>query len=146
MIPSFLWARLGPVKKKHKRTIEAPYVPGRRLVTITTDGSCHRNPGPGGWAAILQEDGTEKERVISGYDPVTTNNRMELMAILRGLQRLGESSNVLVVTDSAYSISACESCSKSRGQGWKRGKNTIVKNSDILEDIYHQLCRHRVLF
>ena len=76
----------------------------RKLVTIYTDGACSGNPGPGGWAAILQFGPHEKE--ISGYMPGTTNNRMELFAAISGLGALKEPCNVRLYSDSAYLVNA----------------------------------------
>ncbi|MHC1739603.1 MAG: ribonuclease HI [Anaerolineaceae bacterium] len=69
-------------------------------VVIYTDGGCHPNPGPGGWAALIIIDKAKKE--ISGYEPQTTNNRMELTAAIRALLTLKESSQVKIYTDSRY--------------------------------------------
>lgn len=71
-----------------------------KKVTIYTDGACSGNPGVGGWAAILIFNGVEKE--ISGYDKQTTNNRMELFAVIQALRALKESCEVEIYTDSAY--------------------------------------------
>jgi ribonuclease HI len=74
--------------------------PGSELVEIFTDGACSGNPGPGGWGAILRYRGTEKE--LSGAEPLTTNNRMELMAAIMALEALKRPSHVCLSTDSLY--------------------------------------------
>jgi len=79
------------------------------LIEIWTDGACSGNPGPGGWAAILRWRDHEKE--LSGAEPHTTNNRMELMSVLKGLSALTRPSCVAIVTDSAY-------VEKAFTQGW----------------------------
>ena len=71
-----------------------------KIVEVFTDGACLGNPGPGGWAALLRFDGREKE--LSGGEPDTTNNRMELMAAIAGIEALKRACSVLVVTDSEY--------------------------------------------
>jgi len=75
-----------------------------KTVEIFTDGACSRNPGPGGWAAILIYNGIEKE--IFGFEPDTTNNRMELMAIIKAIEVLKDSCIVKIYTDSAYVFNA----------------------------------------
>ena len=77
-----------------------------KTVTLYTDGACSGNPGPGGWGAILEYNGVEKE--LSGGEENTTNNRMELTAVIRGLQALKESCIVELYSDSKYVIDALE--------------------------------------
>jgi ribonuclease HI len=72
------------------------------FVRLFTDGACSGNPGPGGWAFILRHEATGKELVASGGEPTTTNNRMELLAVIRGLEALKKPCRVDVVTDSQY--------------------------------------------
>ncbi len=86
-----------------------------KTVTIYTDGACSGNPGPGGWGAILEFNGVEKE--ISGGEPSTTNNRMELTAVIRALQALKEPCIVELYSDSKYVIDALE---KGWAMGWKK--------------------------
>src|SRR5690606_13312762 len=75
--------------------------------TLTTDGACLGNPGPGGWAALVRGDGQE-ESLVSGGERETTNNRMELMAVIEGLDRTPTGSQVHIVTDSQYVMNAFE--------------------------------------
>ena len=86
-----------------------------KTVTLYTDGACSGNPGPGGWGAILSYMGHEKE--MSGGEENTTNNRMELMAVIKGLQALKEPCIVELYSDSKYVIDALE---KGWAQGWKK--------------------------
>lgn len=117
-------------------------------VTIYTDGSCLGNPGPGGWAAILQLDGTEHRRELSGGARLTTNNRMELNAVLEALGTLREPCAVALYTDSQY---VCHAVSKGWLRGWKK-KNWIksdkkpVKNVDLWRRLPALLQRHEVTF
>jgi ribonuclease HI len=86
-----------------------------KKIDIYTDGACSGNPGAGGWAAILIYNGYEKE--ISGYDKNTTNNRMELFAIIQGLAQLKEPCEVTVYSDSAYAV---EAFNKKWIENWKK--------------------------
>ena len=86
-----------------------------KTVTLYTDGACSGNPGPGGWGAILEYNGYEKE--LSGGENPTTNNRMELTAVIRGLQALKEPCIVELYSDSKYVIDALE---KGWAAGWKK--------------------------
>ena len=86
-----------------------------KTVTLYTDGACSGNPGPGGWGAILEYNGYEKE--LSGGENPTTNNRMELTAVIRGLQALKEPCIVELYSDSKYVIEALE---KGWAAGWKK--------------------------
>ena len=77
-----------------------PMTPAEKIVEIYSDGACSGNPGPGGWGTILRYDGREKE--LSGFEPATTNNRMELMAAIAGLEALKRPCTVRLTTDSQY--------------------------------------------
>ncbi|MSQ06354.1 MAG: ribonuclease HI [Dehalococcoidia bacterium] len=87
---------------------------GGDRVTIYTDGACKGNPGRGGWAAVLYEDGVQ--RTVSGHDPWTTNNRMEMLAAIRGLEAVGNAAEVVLYSDSSLVINTMT-------KGWKRNKN-----------------------
>ena len=113
-------------------------------VTIYTDGACSGNPGPGGWAAILSHAGREKE--LSGGEADTTNNRMELTALIEGLHALKEPCSVTVTTDSKY---VADGINKGWARSWQR--NGWVKsdkkpalNSDLWEILLAELDRHEV--
>ena len=86
-----------------------------KTVILYTDGACSGNPGPGGWGAILEYMGHEAE--LSGGEPSTTNNRMELTAVIRGLQRLKEPCIVELYSDSKYVIDGLQ---KGWAEGWKK--------------------------
>jgi ribonuclease HI len=99
-------------------------------VEIFTDGACRGNPGPGGWAALLVSGGTRKE--VSGADPATTNNRMELMAAIEGLGALKRRCAVKLYTDSKYVLQgATEWLPNWKARGWKTAAREPVKNQDL---------------
>ena len=115
-------------------------------VDIYTDGACRGNPGRGGWGAILVYNGHEKE--LSGGDPQTTNNRMELTAAIVALERLKEPCEVTLYSDSKYMI---DSITKGwavswRARGWKKGDKSPALNPDLWDQLL-QLCDiHKVTF
>lgn len=113
-------------------------------VTIYTDGACSGNPGPGGWAAILGHRGVEKE--IVGGEAQTTNNRMELMAVIAALRALREPCEVDLHTDSAYIHRAFTEKWVDRWQrnGWKTASKKPVENQDLWQELIHEVNRHRV--
>ncbi len=117
-----------------------------KSVDIYTDGACSGNPGKGGWCAILLYGGTE--RVLSGGDPDTTNNRMEVYAAIAGLSALKEKCSVRLYSDSAYLVNAIEQhwLDNWRKKGWKTADNKPVKNKELWEMLYAQLCVHDVAF
>lgn len=117
-----------------------------RKVTIYTDGACSGNPGPGGWAAVLISGDYKKE--ISGGNPNTTNNIMELTAILEALKALKQECEVELYSDSAYSVNAFN-----QGwifnwikKGWKTADGSEVKNKEIWQEIYELTKKHKVEF
>jgi len=100
------------------------------VVEIFTDGACSGNPGPGGWGALLRWQGVERE--FSGGEPVTTNNRMELMAAIQGLQSLKRKSRVDVYTDSTYVRDGITRWIHGwKRNGWKTAAKKPVKNEDL---------------
>ena len=116
-----------------------------KKVELYTDGACRGNPGRGGWGAILVYGKYERE--LSGGDPMTTNNRMELMAAIEGLSALKEPCAVTLYSDSKYLVDAfllgwVESW---RAKGWKRGKEEL-KNPDLWERLYSLTEIHKVTF
>ena len=113
-------------------------------VDIYTDGACSGNPGPGGWAAILLYKGVEK--VISGGFPETTNNRMELFAIINALLRLKEPCEVTVYSDSAYSLEPFFKgwITKWKAANWKTLSGDPVKNVDLWKALLIELDKHKV--
>jgi len=97
-----------------------------------TDGACSGNPGPGGWGTILRYKTVEKE--LSGYSPATTNNRMELTAVVEGLRALKESCELDIYTDSRYLKDGITSwIHKWKKNGWKTSSKSSVKNKDLWE-------------
>ncbi|WP_174408648.1 ribonuclease HI [Desulfovibrio psychrotolerans] len=115
-------------------------------VSIYTDGSCLGNPGPGGWGAVLRCNGTEKE--LSGGFRRTTNNRMEILAVLEALQALKEPCKVDLYTDSQYVRNAVEKKWLAGWQrnGWKTAGKQPVKNRDLWERLLPMLAKHAVSF
>lgn len=113
-------------------------------VIIYTDGACSGNPGPGGWGAILMYGEHQKE--ISGYVPLTTNQRMELTAVIEALKMLKEICRVKVYSDSAYVINAFNQHWLTNWQrnGWKNSKKEPVENQDLWKDLLGQAKKHQV--
>jgi ribonuclease HI len=103
-----------------------------KRVRIFTDGACEGNPGPGGWAAILEHG--ERRRELSGYEPATTNNRMELRAALEALRALAEPCEVDLFTDSQYLRNGMEQwLARWKRNGWRTADRKPVKNADLWE-------------
>ena len=115
-------------------------------VFLYTDGACSGNPGAGGWAAVLRYGKHEKE--LSGGEAQTTNNRMELTAVIEGLQALKESCAVSVYSDSKYVVDAVNQgwARKWQQNGWMRNKKEPALNPDLWEKLLTLLDRHQVAF
>ncbi len=117
-------------------------------VILYTDGACSGNPGPGGWAYILHHGPTGKRLEASGGSSLTTNNRMELRAVIHGLERLKRPCDVHVVSDSKYTLQGMTEWMPAwRRQGWKRreGKrHRPVKNADLWRRLAELMDQHRV--
>jgi len=112
-------------------------------VEIFTDGACSGNPGPGGWAAILRSGRHEKE--FSGGETATTNNRMELMAVIEGLRKLKHPSDVTIHTDSRYVMDGAEKWLKGwKIKGWKTADKKPVKNEDLWRLLDQEMARHQM--
>jgi ribonuclease HI len=112
------------------------------IVTIYTDGACDPNPGPGGWAALLQFG--RHEKVLSGAEPHTTNNRMELTAAVRALQALTRPSRVEMYTDSEYlKRGVTEWLPGWRRRNWRR-KSGALANVDLWQELDAALMPHNV--
>lgn len=117
--------------------------PARKHVDIHTDGACLGNPGPGGWAALLCWRGVERE--LSGGEPATTNNRMELMAAIAALETLKEPCTVVLTTDSQYVRQGItEWMAGWVRRGWKTSGGDPVKNRDLWERLHAAAGRHTV--
>lgn len=114
-----------------------------KKVTLITDGSCLGNPGPGGWAAILRFNSQTKE--LSGGEPETTNNRMEMMAVIEGLTILKEPCEISIEIDSQYvKNGVTEWMSGWKRRGWKTAAKKPVKNQDLWQKIDAALAQHTV--
>ena len=112
-------------------------------VELFTDGACLGNPGPGGWAALLRYKGTEKE--LAGGEALTTNNRMELMAVIEGLRSLTRDCTVIVFTDSQYvQKGITEWIHGWKRKGWKTADKKPVKNADLWMALDEARLRHDV--
>ena len=119
--------------------------PGPKRVIIHTDGACRHNPGPGGWAAILRYGEHVKE--ITGSEPSTTNNRMELQAAIASLRALKKPCAVELVTDSKYLRDGVTRwMAKWKANGWMTVERVSVKNRDLWEQLDEQCARHRVVW
>ena len=115
-----------------------------KTVTLYTDGACSGNPGPGGWGAILEYQGVEKE--FSGGEAETTNNRMELTAVIAGLSALKERCLVTLYSDSKYLVDAVTLgwAEGWRKKGWKRSDGSRAKNEDLWQVLLELLERQDV--
>lgn len=113
-------------------------------ITIYTDGACSGNPGNGGWAAILIYKETEK--ILSGYCPDTTNNRMEMFAVIFALKALKEKCIVNLYSDSAYIIDTMTKnwIQKWQSNNWKTSSKEDVKNIDLWQDLILYSSKHKV--
>ena len=116
-----------------------------KTVELFTDGACSGNPGPGGWGAILRYNGIEKE--LSGGEENTTNNRMELTAVIKGLAALKEPCHVTLTTDSKY---VSDGISKGWAQswknnGWRKADKKPALNVDLWEELLELIEKHEVI-
>ncbi len=116
----------------------------KKTVFLYTDGACSGNPGPGGYGVILRYK--DKEREISGGEARTTNNRMELMGVIVGLNSLKESCDVQLYTDSKYVSDAIEKgwVKKWKANGWKKSNKEPALNVDLWEEVLYLLDKHDV--
>ena len=115
-----------------------------KKVEIYTDGACSGNPGAGGWGTILVYNGHEKE--LSGGEANTTNNRMEMMAVIEGLKALKEPCEVVLTSDSQY---VCNAITKGWAKSWQKNNwiksdKTQAKNADLWEEMLKLLAVHKV--
>jgi ribonuclease HI len=117
--------------------------PNNKQVEIFTDGSCLGNPGPGGWAALLRYKG--KNKLISGQEIETTNNRMELTAVIAALKGLKETCQIELYTDSKYVMDGAQQWMVNwKAKGWMRTKNEPVKNVDLWQTLDKLLTQHQI--
>ncbi len=114
-----------------------------KQIVIHTDGACRGNPGPGGWGALLEYNGTRKD--LKGGEALTTNNRMELMAAISALEALRETCAVQLYTDSVYVRSGLlEWLPGWKKRGWKTADKKPVKNQDLWQRLDAAAARHQV--
>ncbi|HUN74742.1 MAG TPA: ribonuclease HI [Steroidobacteraceae bacterium] len=113
------------------------------LIEIYTDGACRGNPGPGGWAALLSSEGHERE--LAGAEALTTNNRMELTAVIRALAALKRPASVRLFTDSEYvRRGITEWLPQWKARGWRTASRKPVKNQDLWEELERSAAGHRI--
>jgi ribonuclease HI len=113
------------------------------VIEIYTDGACRGNPGPGGWAALLRIG--EHEREISGAETLTTNNRMELTAVIRALEALKRPVEARLYTDSEYvRRGVTEWLPAWKARGWRTAQRKPVKNQDLWQQLDEQRLPHRI--
>ena len=117
-----------------------------KTVTLYTDGACSGNPGPGGWGAILEYMGNEKE--LSGGEENTTNNRMELTAVIRGLQALKEPCIVELYSDSKYVIDGLSKgwAESWRQKGWRKADKKPALNPDLWGELLDLVAKHELRY
>ena len=114
-----------------------------KTVELFSDGACKGNPGPGGWGVLLRYG--EHEKSLSGGEDNTTNNRMELTAVIKGLAELKESCEVSVTTDSQYVRKGItEWIAKWKQNGWRTSAKKPVKNSDLWKQLDSEAARHQM--
>jgi ribonuclease HI len=108
-----------------------------------TDGACRGNPGPGGWGVILSY--RDQNKTLSGFDPQTTNNRMELTAAIEGLRALSRACDIELNTDSKYVLQGISEWIESwKSNGWKTAAKKPVKNVDLWQSLDEQVKKHRI--
>lgn len=116
-------------------------------VLLFTDGACSGNPGPGGWAFILRHPISGKEKERSGGEPETTNNRMELLAVIEGLSALKSFSHVDLYSDSQYVLNGLrEWLPNWKKRGWKTANKKPVKNQDLWQRLDELMQEHQLSF
>jgi ribonuclease HI len=112
-------------------------------IELFTDGACSGNPGPGGWAAILRSGAHERE--LSGGEARTTNNRMEMTAVIAGLTQIKRASHVIIHTDSRYVLDgASKWLAGWKRKGWRTADRKPVKNEDLWRRLDEEMSRHQV--
>lgn len=114
-----------------------------KKVVMYTDGACRGNPGPGGWGVLMRYQGSEKK--LNGYESETTNNRMELTAVIRGLASLKRKCHIDLYTDSKYVLQGINEWIENwKKNGWKTANKKAVKNADLWQELEKQTVRHHI--
>ncbi len=115
-----------------------------KQIELFTDGACSGNPGPGGWGAILRYQGHEKE--LSGGEAMTTNNRMEMIAVIEGLKALKEPCEVILTSDSKYVCDALKLgwAKKWKQNGWIKSDKSKAKNPELWDELLTLTEKHRL--
>lgn len=114
-----------------------------KVIDVYTDGACKGNPGPGGWGALLRHG--DHERELWGFDPATTNNRMELTAVIRALEALKHRCKVKLHTDSQYvQKGITEWITNWKKRGWKTADRKPVKNDDLWRELDALAAKHDI--
>lgn len=128
------------------RDMQQIHPDAKKIVQVYTDGACSGNPGPGGWGAILSFHGKEKE--LSGHMPNTTNNRMELFAVISALGALKEPCRVEVYSDSAYTVNAFAQhwIDNWQKNGWLNSEKKPVENADLWKLLLILMKKHDVSY
>ena len=125
-------------------------MPSKPQVILYTDGACKGNPGPGGWAFVLQHPQSGKILEHFGSEPDTTNNRMELLAVIEGLKTLTKPSSVMLVSDSKYVLQGLEDwMPKWKKNNWRRKEGNAfkpVKNADLWQELDRLASLHELTF
>lgn len=114
-----------------------------KRVEVFTDGACRGNPGPGGWGALLRYN--QHEKTLSGFEPHTTNNRMELTAAVEALASLNQSCDIILVTDSQYVRKGITDWLPTwKNSEWRNSNKKPVKNQDLWQRLDQEVARHKV--
>jgi ribonuclease HI len=114
-----------------------------KLVEIYTDGACKGNPGPGGWGAVIRSGSHEK--LLSGGEPLTTNNRMEMLAAIKALEALKQPCRVILTTDSVYVRDGITKWIHGwQKNGWKTADRKPVKNAELWQELLAASARHEI--
>ena len=114
-----------------------------KKITIYTDGACKGNPGPGGWGVLFEYNGRKKS--LNGGEPLTTNNRMEMMAAISALETLREACEITLFTDSKYVMQGLtEWLAGWKARGWRTASKQPVKNQDLWERLDAAVQRHKI--
>lgn len=112
-------------------------------VQIATDGACKGNPGPGGWGAVIRYG--DHEKLLSGSEPMTTNNRMELTAVIEALKLLKRPCEIRLTTDSKYVMEGLTKWIHTwQRNGWRKADNKPVKNAELWQELLAATRRHRI--